>query len=565
MASRYTLSAELPATRKSLRRSIHNPAPSADHSPLPASHLAGEEALSVPVNGAWTQSTAAPGQGEATVRRDLSLRRGTSRSTRKPGDATTALKSEFDSSDNPAYDERGYLTLKGVDRFGLTTAPFSQDKAHDEGRKRSNRLAYLEGLRGLLGLQVLVWTFFRIFAPAIATDRDVDGVYPAAFTTVAPEWQNIVRKVLSPLLFDGELQASFFVILSGRASLHTFIERRQAITLAGAAFKRPFRFILPMAITLALVSLVIGVNGFRYAPELSSALSNQLANPPEQWNSALEYFNSLLFFFSTPFYFKTAKATTFIPPSGTLWIIPVLFQQTYVLIILAFALPYTIFRYKNLGMILLILTTAWVGRWSWYTLTGLLLAEWSTVYLQLLPSKGIPINREGSRHIPTWLPGVVFTLLGAFFKYLWIAALPQDYNNEIVAHVDGTTGKLNYNTDPSQTAYPRYDNWLLATGLLYLVEISPLIQRILSTKVLVHTGRWAFSIALITGTFMLSLGSLIHHHLTVTAAWKNEAGILAVLFLALVPASCGLAEMYSRVIDDVGLWSSDWLFKWIRV
>ena len=375
----------------------------------------------------------------------------------------------------------------------------------------------------------------------------------------------MLRKVLSPLLFDGELQAAFFVILTGRASLQTFIERRQAITLAGAAFKRPFRFIVPMAVTLALVSLVIAVNGFRYAPELSAALQNELAQPPRQWTSALEYFNSLLFFFSTPFYFKTARATLFIPPGGTLWIVPVVFQQTYVLIILAFALPYTIFRYKNLGMILLILTTMWVGRWSWYTLTGLLFAEWSTVYLQLLPAKGIPLNREASRHVPAWVPGVAFVLLGTMFKYLWTAALPQDFNNEIIAHVNGNTGKLNYDTNPAQVAYPRYDNWLLATGVLYLIELSPRTQRILGAKPLVYVGRWAFSIALITGTLMLSLGSLIYHHLTQTVGWTNQAGILGVLFLALIPASCGLAEVYSRAIDDGSLWCADWIFKWVRV
>lgn len=578
MASRYSLSAELPATRKSLRRSNYNNNEAAslqqqgssipEHAPpLPTPSPNGGEKLSVSNTGAWSQSqTKADPTGGATVRRDLSLRRAASRGTRKGagGNETSALKSEFDTSD-ATYDERGYLVLKSGDRFGLTTNSFTENPVNDEGRSRSNRLAYLEGIRGVLGLQVLIWTFFRIFAPAVVADRDIDGVYPARFILVAPRWQNILRKVLSPLLFDGELQASFFVILCGRASVQTFIERRKAIALSGAAFKRPFRFLFPVAITMAIVSIVIAVGGFTYAPELSTALENQLAQPPRQWSSALEYFNSLLFFFSTPYYFKTARATLFIPPSGTLWIIPVVFQQTYVLIILAFALPYTIFRYKNLGMILLILTTAWVGRWSWYTLTGLLFAEWSTVYLQLVPAKGIPVNREGSRHVPIWVPGVVFAVLGAFFKYLWIAALPEDFNNEIVAHVDGNTGKLNYNTNPAMVAFPRYDNWLLATGVLYLIEISPALQRVLSTKALTHVARWAFSIALITGTLMLSLGSLIFHHLTQTAGWTNQAGILGVLFLCLIPTSCALAELYSRAIDDASLLAANWLFKWVRI
>ncbi|CDW97854.1 hypothetical protein [Sporisorium scitamineum] len=510
---------------------------------------------------------------QATIQTHLSLRRDPTRNPQQTAESS-ALKSEFDTQPT-SYDERGYLILNRADIFGITTNAFSQDSSNDQGRSRCQRLPYLEGLRGLLGLQVLIWTFFRIFAPAIVADRDVDGVFPATFVARAPRWQSVLRKVLSPLLFDGELQAAFFVILSGRAGLQTFVERRQAITLAGAAFKRPFRFLLPLATTLVIVSVVIAVDGFHYATHLSAGLANQLAQPPQQWSSTLEFFNSLLFFFSTPFYFKTARATRFVPPMGTLWIVPVLFQQTYVLVILAFALPYTVMRYKNLGMVLLIAATAWVGRFSWYTLTGLLLAEWSTVYLQLLPAAGgggkkgvrrrIPVNREGSRWVQAWVPGVVMVGMGVVLKYLCIAGFPQAANREIVAHVDGHTAKLNYNTDPSSTAYPRYDNWLLATGLLYLVELSPAIQRLLSTRLLVYVGRWAFSIALISGTLMLSLGSLLWFHLTDNLGWTSDAGVLAVLFVVLVPASCALVEAYSRLVDDVALWGADWLFRWIRV
>lgn len=574
MASNYTLTAELPATRKSLRRSIRNSAPESHPSqPLPHSQQAfapADEKISVTPQSAWAQPNPASNNAETTVRRDLSVRRGGSRHASKQ---TAPLKSEFDTSADKAYDERGYLILPSTtnpsvpdERFGITSQAFCTNTENDLGRPgRSSRLAYLEGLRGILGLQVLVWTFFRVFAPAVVADRDIDGVYPAAFLSTAPEWQTVLRKVLSPLLFDGELQAALFVILSGRASLQTFIERRVATGLAGPAFKRPFRFLIPVVVTLCMVTLVIGVNGFRYASETSSALQNQLAQPPAQWGSALEFLNSVFFFFSTPVYYKTARATQFIAPAGTLWIIPVLFQQTYVLIILAFALPYTVLRYKNLGMILLILTTAWVGRWSWYTLTGLFFSEWSTIYLQLLPSSGIPINRQGSRHIPVWLPGIIFVFIGTLLKYLWISAFPEAAEREYIAHVDGHTGKLNYSLNPSQVAYPRYDNWFLATGILYLIEISPLAQKVLGSKPVAYMGKWAFSIALISGTLMLSLGSLIRHHLTQNLSWTGEGGILGVLFVTLIPASIVLAEVYSRVVDDAGLWVANWVFKWIRV
>ncbi|PWZ00058.1 hypothetical protein BCV70DRAFT_189823 [Testicularia cyperi] len=546
MASRYSMSAEMPATRKSIHRSIRRQGGQAG--PLPELHEQQQQ----------QQQPLYPSE-------KISVRPVNERADGPTAAAPLNPASKFETDSDPSHDERGYAILTGADRWGLTQKPFLAEDLNDEGRTRNTRLRYIEGLRGILGLQVLIWTFFRIFAPAIVVDRDIDGIYPATFTSTSPSWQNVLRKALSPLLFNGDLQAAFFVIISGRVSLQTFVERRNAISLSGPAFKRPFRFIPPVAITLALVTLVVAVNGFRYADEMATDLNNQLARAPVQWNSALEFFNSLAFYFFTPDAYKTARAVQFLPPSGIMWFIPILFQQTYVMIIIAFILPVTIFRYKTLGMVLLILTTAWVGRWSWYTLTGLMLAEYSTIYLQMLPKQGIPITRSGSRHIAAWIPGVVFTLLGIFFKYLWIAALPADANNEIVAHVDGSTGKLNYSTDPAEIAYPRYDNWLLATGVLYLIELSPVAKRVLAIKPLAYLGRLSFSIALISGTVMLSLGSFLYHFFVVNQGWNSDAGLLGVLFVILVPASLVIAELYARIIDDTTLFATKWLFKWIRV
>ena len=88
--------------------------------------------------------------------------------------------------------------------------------ANDAGRAWSRRTAYLEGLRGYLTLCAMLALFFRIFAPALATDTGKFGEGPAPWSQFAPMWQETVRKVLGPILWDQTLVPHFLIILSGR-------------------------------------------------------------------------------------------------------------------------------------------------------------------------------------------------------------------------------------------------------------------------------------------------------------------------------------------------------------
>ncbi|UZJ55588.1 hypothetical protein CBS101457_004908 [Exobasidium rhododendri] len=465
--------------------------------------------------------------------------------------------------------ERGYKLLQGRERYGTTTQAFVKDDINDEGRTRSRRVQYLEGLRGIIGFQTLLWIFFRIFAPAIVVDRDLDGSFPAAFVNNSPQWMNLIRKILSPLLFDGQLQMTMFIILTGRVGLLTFIERRDPLALAGPCFRRPFRLFFPIAITLAMVTIITATNGFKYADSMAAALNNQAARAPVMFTSVLEFFNALATFFFAPTAYKDARAVAFIPPSGISWYLEVIFQQTYVMTVYAWVLPFVTLKYKTIGLIAMIAMTAWVGRWSWYTITGLGIAEFAVVYKQLV----FPDQAAGGRRLSiyglrknskiVWVVPSVLVLLGVFFKYLWADALPRIAPNEIRAHADLNAAGLNL-VDPLVEAYPRYDNWLLCTGLLLLIEMSPRVQRYLAWKPLAYLGRLSFSIALTSGTIMLSLGSVIYYCLTEALHFTNHATITGILFLIFIPLCLVCAELFSRIVDDASLAISRSFFRFSR-
>ncbi|SJX64753.1 uncharacterized protein SRS1_15570 [Sporisorium reilianum f. sp. reilianum] len=455
-----------------------------------------------------------------------------------------------DKSYSPERDGRGYTILKDEARFDVTPKPFTENDEADLGRKRKQRISYLEGIRGLVAFQTLLWVFFRLFAPAIVTDREFDGTFPAEFTKTCPQWMNMLRKSLSPLFFNGSFQANMYIILMGRVGMQTFLERRDGLTLAGPGIRRPIRVILPLALALALTSVVAVLGGFKHASAMADKLNNPLANPPKVWSSTVEYVNTVVSFVFAPYAYTTSVASSYMPPGGIMWFTSVVFQQTYVLAVYAWVIPFTIFRWKNAGLIGFILVSAWMGRWSWYTLTGLAIAEYSIIYKQLLPKEGIPLNSERTKFLNPKLIPFIFVVLGVMFKYLWIAALPGNYYDDYIGHIDLNTGTLYRHWDYNNIAYPRWDDWLLATGLLVLVELSPALQKFFSAGIFTDFGRLGFSIAMVSGTVMLSVGSLFYSHLTEGLGWTSPAQITAALFFTMVPLSVLACDVWSRVVDD---------------
>ncbi|CAO1624208.1 unnamed protein product [Parajaminaea phylloscopi] len=442
---------------------------------------------------------------------------------------------------------------KDDDVWGITPLPVSEDDSHDLGRKRHQRVRWLEGLRGLLALEMLLYIFFRLLAPAIASDTDLDGTYPAAFLSKAPAWHNTLRKALSPLFWNPTLLSTFFLVLSGRVAALTFLERRSATTLAGAVFRRPVRLLLPILVGLAVTSIVSVAKGFGDAQRLSDLTSNSAARPPAIWTSFLEYLNSVFALYFNTNVSLTDRSITFLPPSGLAWVLPVVFQQTFTAYVFAALLPYVTLRAKLWGFAGFIVAAYWVGSWAWYTLTGLQLAEFSLVYLPLLKRRSLPV----------WLVPSAFLVLGVGLEYAW-ATHPQHRNVEYRFHTDKGSGQLNRYLNPYTTPYPRVDDYFVVLGALSLLELSPMAQRVMGNPVLRYLGRISLMLYLTAGTVCLALGSHLFVLLTETKGWSSPSSVLAALFFACVPLCIAVAEVAYWLAEWPGSWFSRWLFVYLR-
>lgn len=103
------------------------------------------------------------------------------------------------------------------------------------------------------------------------------------------------------------------------ALLTAFIERRSALSLAGAAFRRPLRLLPSVTLALAIASIVAAAKGFSNAAQFSQDTQNSFAAPPTVWSSTIQYFNALVgLFFSRD---AIDRGVLFFPPRGILWFV----------------------------------------------------------------------------------------------------------------------------------------------------------------------------------------------------------------------------------------------------
>lgn len=441
---------------------------------------------------------------------------------------------------NPVLDsttapEQGSKEKAAVAGGQLTAFPFVEEDRNDEGRARTRRVGYLEGLRGIVAIQSLLWTFLRLFCPAV--------VVAAA---PGPTWMVVLRKVLSPVFFDSTLPMSLYIVLMGRVGSQTFIERRKAVALAGPCVRRPVRLLVPIALSLALSTVLNYLGAFSSSAWVADRVHDDYARPPAPITSALVYFNSLVALLFAPQTYDSSRVIDFMQPKGLVWFVSVAFQQTYVLTVVAWTIPYLLRRWKVVGLSALIVLSAWVARWSWYTLTGLALCEFSVVYASTL-------SPQMTRRLQ-WASAAALAT-GFLLKYLWTAAFPSHIDAELVFHADLDTGKLLFDASSSGLVYPRYDDFLVCLGLLALVELTPVLRRALDVAPLRFLGSLGFAIMLTAGPLLLSLGAYIYRELVTHHGWSDD-GARAMLFASMMPACLVAAAVWTRIVDDGALWFS---------
>jgi hypothetical protein len=342
---------------------------------------------------------------------------------------------------------------------------------------------YLLGVRGLLVIQAFVWVFLQTFVPAAVKDSN---------NSTGPNYQVILRKSLSVLFWNESLIYSAFIFLSARTVCIPFLRDSTKTSVASACFRRGVRLWFPVAVALAIVKVTFSKIGLDYVDRFKEITGNTSFETPYPLSSFIIYFNSVFNLFWTTFNFSS-QAGSLAFPAQTLWVVNVVYAQSYTVYMTMVVIPYTRNRWRVEAAIIFILTAWWVQSWAWYSITGLLLADavMNMDFKARVPH-GVPIWRTPLR-CPLWLIYIFLMAAGLTMQYLWVAWRPESSNIELEGHTGlYYTGGLNTDYSLIQPQ-ARDDNYLFLLGFFLLLESSDFVQWLFDNQFFVYLGSRSLS------------------------------------------------------------------------
>ena len=340
--------------------------------------------------------------------------------------------------------------------------------------------AYLLGLRGVLTILSLLWTFFETFIPALVSN-----------STHGPTYQKVLRLVFSPILWNASLIRSFFFALSARSICVRFLRDPKPSAYAGSIIRRIVRLPITMFVACGLAYGIFGGIGTSYIHTFQDVLPNHSISALQVPDSALTGLNAMfdMFWVVRSYYYQAANDFW---PSQSVWMVSLIYQQSWTVYFLMIILPYTRTSWHWQFLALFGLGSFWMDSWGWYDASALLLADYViNPALRSRLDEGLVISDEWK--IPCVIPGVAMTGIGLAMKYVW-TAFPQYIDEELVLHPfldlsENTSRAAFAAADP----YPRIDNWLVIFGILLLMETTVRLRDLLSVEWLVELGRRSLS------------------------------------------------------------------------
>ena len=343
---------------------------------------------------------------------------------------------------------------------------------------------YLTGLRGLVAVESFVWLFFHTFVPALVSNSATDP---------QPTYQVVLRNILSPLLWDASLIYSFFIILSSRTVCIHFLQDASTPKFARTLISRPIRIGIPISIALAISISIFSTIDTSYVSQAAFAIRNSNLSAPVKIVDATQGFNSIynLLWVYRDFYTQMGNTLW---PSNTLWVVSLIYYQSYTTFIFMVILPFTRPGWHLQGLIWFGLGSFWFNTWGWYSAIGLLMADLSiNPALRSAVARGIKLPKASFR-LPYWVIAVLSVAIGVAMKYVWIAAFPNHLNAELHIHpARYLQPKDNLGNLDEEQPYPRLDNFLIVMGILLMLELSGRMQQWLSLRVLKYLGNRSLS------------------------------------------------------------------------
>ncbi|OJJ42466.1 hypothetical protein ASPZODRAFT_29195 [Penicilliopsis zonata CBS 506.65] len=414
---------------------------------------------------------------------------------------------------------------------------------------------HLVGLRGWFTIQSFLFVFFDAFLP---------GTVVNSYNNQGPLWQMDLRKSLGVLFWNGPLIYSAFILLSARSIAIPFLRDPSKANLTGAIFRRGLRLFFPALVGLGLAKLILAqTDGYAWIQYFLDLTGNESASVPYDIPNALVYFNAVFNLFWITRTFATSAASLAFP-SHLLWILTVLYTQSFTVYMTMIVAPYTRPAWRLKAALFFVLSAWWMQSWAWYSISGLLLADMVVnMDFQQKAARGIPLPFKKGLFLPSWTVYLLLMLGGVLMQFLWTGWNPQLYDSEIVAHAGlYYSGGLNTDYDSSQPQ-ARDDIYLILLGFLLAVDTYPWLQRLFANPVFVYLGSRSLSWLFAQGIVVYTAGMRLFIHLNVDRQWPSQVSVF-VSFLVSLLTVIAFAELFYRLVDHPSRAFSHIVFDWIR-
>ena len=432
---------------------------------------------------------------------------------------------------------------------------------------------HLLGLRGFLVIQTFLWVFLQTFVPVAVKD---------SANASGPAYERILRQSLSTLLWNDSLIYSSFIFLSARTICLPYLESPSNTAVASAIFCRGLRLWFPVAISLAIVKILSSTIGTSHLDLYKRTTKNVTLEVPYEIPNTLAYFNSVFnLFWTNKKFFSQAGNTAF--PSQTLWVINVIYAQSYTVYLTMIITPYTRDAWRAKAYLCFILSAWWVQSWAWYSITGLLLTD-AVINMGYREKAKHGIKIWRAIRCPIWVASIVLMAAGLVMQFLWSDWRPQYKNRELLAHAERyDSGSLNTDIDPKEPE-ARDDDYLLIVGFHLLLECSPFVQKILRNPFFMYLGRRSLSklpsrtfnypitiiltphlpgYLLVQSIIIYTAGIKFYTYLTTQKALSVEATRSVCLLICVAAVALG-AEIFHHLVAKPSKLLSQILFDWVR-
>jgi hypothetical protein len=349
---------------------------------------------------------------------------------------------------------------------------------------------YLLGFRGLLVIETFLWVFLQTFVPtAVAASANPDGKF----------YKEMIRKTLSVLFWNESFLYGAIIFLSARSVAIPFIKNPAKNRVARSVLCRGITLWFPIAVALAIAKIAMTKAQLEEIYDFKIQTQNFSMQVPYFLLNTLAYFNSVFNLFWTTHNFPIQAGSTAFP-SQTLWLINVVYMQSYTVYMTMVIIPSTRKAWRVQGAFFFVITAWWCDSWAWYTISGLLFCDMvMTMDFKAAAQRGIPIRWPFRRadaspwRLPVWLPAGLLVVGGYLMQFLWIDFRPDLYAKDYEYH-SGLyyTGGLAYeyltNHSPA-----RSDIYLIIVGIFFFLETYDIVQRVFDNRFFVFLGKRSLS------------------------------------------------------------------------